>query len=373
MYWFSQVKRMAQDKKSLSRFMLSYGIDERLYGKITPAINKNNHKTVTVVITVCMIAFAVLGILKALDVIQFGETWLFIALTAVSIVLLAAERALYEKGKHASTIILYVLLICVAAYSIYVGVFSHPDDPTTIICLLLCIAPSIVVDRPWRIFACSIIVTAVFLICIVVVKTPDVMAIDAVDSLVACALGLAVGINAQNMRIHAFVEDYAKTRAAKMDGLTGVLNKQTFEEETRCLIEAGVEGALLIIDADHFKDVNDTYGHATGDEVIKAMASSIEINRRGSDLAGRFGGDEFCVLLVGNIPPDTPQAYFKRLTDTFTEQTTGVLKADGTPLTLSCGAKLLAPHDISYDQAFEQADQALYEAKQARNNTVVIR
>ena len=364
---------MAQEKQKLSKFMLTYGIDEMLYGKITPAINKNNHKTVTVVITVCVLAFAIMGILRALDITNLGETWLFVMLTAVSLALLGAERTLFEKGKHASTIILYVLLVCVAAYAIYMGIIILQDKPTTTICLLLCIAPSILVDRPWRIFAVSIIVTVVVWALVFALKTPDAMMADIIDSLVACALGLAVGVNAQSMRVRSFVDDYAKSRAAKMDGLTGVLNKSTFEEETRCLIEAGIEGALLIIDADHFKDVNDTYGHSTGDEIIKAIANSIEINRRGSDLAGRFGGDEFCVLLVGNIPPETPQTYFTRLIGTFAEQTPDVRKVDGTPLTLSCGAKLLSPHNISYEQAFEEADAALYEAKKDRNNTVVIR
>ena len=88
---------------------------------------------------------------------------------------------------------------------------------------------------------------------------------------------------------------------------------------------------------------------------------------------GRFGGDEFCVLLVGNIPPDTPQNYFSRLLRTFHDHCPqDVVRADGQPLSLSCGAALVRP-GYTFESAFAIADSALYEAKKTRNNDIVVR
>ena len=362
---------MADNSKG--SFLTTYGLQEALYSKITPAIRHNNHVTLKVALIVCVAMFSLMSVLRFADVISGSALSTYILAAFLSAGALVTEIALYDHFKvtKCSTVIFYLFLVIVVGYAMVVSVIDAPTGQSVTICLLMCIGPSIMLDRPWRTLVAMLVIFAVFCGFAGTHKALSVFIVDLTNMTTALALGLAVGVNTQRMRVNSFAEDYAKSRAAKMDGLTGILNKSAFENEAACLIDAGITGALLVIDADNFKHVNDTYGHATGDEVIKAIGTSIDMNRRGSDLMGRFGGDEFCVLLVGNIPPETPQNYYTRLLATFQEQTADIKKAEGQPLTLSCGAALLEPHSLDYAGAFAAADAALYRAKRTRNTIVV--
>lgn len=100
----------------------------------------------------------------------------------------------------------------------------------------------------------------------------------------------------QNKRI-SHLEQISTT-----DELTGILNRRGFEEEFRRVLARahrhGEEGVLVYVDLDDFKPINDTYGHAAGDEVLRQAGRILMENVRGSDTVARIGGDEFCVLLV---------------------------------------------------------------------------
>ena len=357
----------------ISKYLNSYGYEKGTYLKVSEYINVNNHKKASIALIICTCIFAAMGSLRFFGIRQDTSLSFYIALTLISVVSLVAERCLYKKLSLASTLFFYVAFMLAIAYTIQIGILTTQNDRTVTICLLLCAAPSLLTDRPWRVVAISLLAAIVFIAVDYAYKPTAIFTSDAVNALCSLGLGLAMGLSSQKTRIDGYVDRYAKARAAKMDGLTGILNKTAFEDETAFMIEAGTNGALLIMDADNFKDVNDTYGHAKGDDVIRAIGQSIDLNRRGGDLVGRFGGDEFCVLLVGNIPPETPQNYFERLTGTFRDQCPqDVTKADGTPLTLSCGAALIRP-GFTYESAFAVADAALYEAKKARNNVIIVR
>ncbi len=89
---------------------------------------------------------------------------------------------------------------------------------------------------------------------------------------------------------------------ATSDGLTGIANRRSFErrleEECARTQRTGSQFSLIILDVDHFKSFNDTYGHQAGDEILKIMGRILSSNSRDVDLAARFGGEEFCVILI---------------------------------------------------------------------------
>ena len=356
-----------------AKYLKSYGYEEGTYRKISGYITAGNHKKSAIALAICTCIFAVMGLLRALDITDDATLPFFVAMTAASVVALVLEMRLHSKSDLASALFFYVAFTLAMIYVLMVGVASAPDERTVTICLLLCAAPSLLTDRPWRVILAATVAAVIFIAVDVAYKSSEISVSDTVNTLCSLGLGLAMGLSAQKARVEGYVDRYAKSRAMKTDGLTGILNKTAFQEESSFMIEAGMTGALLVIDADRFKHVNDTYGHAKGDEVLRAIGQSIDLNRRGGDLVGRFGGDEFCVLLVGNIPPDTPQNYFNRLTGTFRDHCPqDVVNAQGQPLTLSCGAALIRP-GYTFESAFAIADAALYEAKQARNNVIVVR
>jgi diguanylate cyclase len=126
---------------------------------------------------------------------------------------------------------------------------------------------------------------------------------------------------------------------------------------------------LIMFDIDHFKKVNDTWGHPAGDEVIRAVANSVNKNSRATDISGRYGGEEFVVLLLDS---DIENAYlFAERLRVDIEQTQVETDAQTLSVTVSLGVSAWKDEYKNHSQWIESADQALYKAKEGgRNKTV---
>jgi diguanylate cyclase (GGDEF)-like protein len=164
----------------------------------------------------------------------------------------------------------------------------------------------------------------------------------------------------------------ALAQAARTDGLTGALNRDGFREHAQRHIarlgRARRHAALALIDLDHFKTINDRGGHAAGDRVLRAFAQIAAGQLRSSDLLGRYGGDEF-VLLLEEVDADQAERIAARLCQRFAETTRGLVP--GVQPTLSIGIGMLEP-DMPLDTLLGLADVALYRAKAGGRNTVAL-
>ena len=157
---------------------------------------------------------------------------------------------------------------------------------------------------------------------------------------------------------------------ALRDGLTGLLNRRYWES---CLEREFARHqrydnpvSLVIFDIDHFKRVNDTYGHQTGDEVIRETARITSQLVRETDFAGRYGGEEFVVLLPGTTLDGAAQ-FAERLRSSIERQQ---LDYQGSPLTftISLGVATLTDDMAGYLTLLERADKALYQSKEGGRN-----
>jgi diguanylate cyclase (GGDEF)-like protein len=153
--------------------------------------------------------------------------------------------------------------------------------------------------------------------------------------------------------------------AARTDAKTGLLNATAWQREADTEIaraqRAGENLALLLADVDHFKRVNDTYGHLAGDEVLRGLATELRQQVRGSDVVGRFGGEEFVVLLPR---ADADEAC--KIADRLRHRASVMgVYADGVALdvTISIGVAVLGAHGRDLFELLTAADSALYRAK----------
>uniref|UniRef100_E6VIK0 diguanylate cyclase n=1 Tax=Rhodopseudomonas palustris (strain DX-1) TaxID=652103 RepID=E6VIK0_RHOPX len=159
--------------------------------------------------------------------------------------------------------------------------------------------------------------------------------------------------------------------AASLDPLTGILNRRGFSEACARMIEreaeAGRPVSALIFDIDHFKSVNDRFGHPAGDEVLKLFAAIVSNSLRISDLCGRIGGEEFAALLP--CPIDEAVTAAERVREAF--QNCGI-EVDDAPVatTVSIGVAG-GPAGVVLDVLLAAADTALYQAKRGGRNRVV--
>lgn len=159
---------------------------------------------------------------------------------------------------------------------------------------------------------------------------------------------------------------------ATTDGLTGCLNKRAFNEELEGKLTSaarfGRKLSLLVTDIDHFKNVNDTYGHDVGDVVIKELGAILQRVKRDTDIVARFGGEEFCVLCE-----ETDREGAKILAERIREEL-GETKFETElgKLSVTCSVGVATfPMDASKpDELFKVTDQALYAAKRSGRNRV---
>jgi diguanylate cyclase (GGDEF)-like protein len=158
---------------------------------------------------------------------------------------------------------------------------------------------------------------------------------------------------------------------AELDDLTGSLNRRCImrflDEEIARAHRSGVPCAIALIDLDWFKRINDTYGHPTGDEVLKTFAITVFANIRGVDRFGRYGGEEFLLVL-----PETPVEVAVRLLDRLRSIIAGLdwsAFSPGMRVTVSAGVATLRASETA-ETFLARADGALYKAKaQGRNRT----
>ena len=167
-------------------------------------------------------------------------------------------------------------------------------------------------------------------------------------------------------------------RAAITDHKTGLLTSAAWHTRAeRELARAAAPSAVLVIDLDHFKEVNDRHGHIAGDSVLVAVAEGLRAEVRDQDLVGRFGGEEFVVLLAGvDVSADGADvlAIAERMRAGVAALRVEIDTPDGplpvTGLTVSIGAALHPRHGDDVGALMHAADAALYAAKRAGRNTV---
>jgi diguanylate cyclase (GGDEF)-like protein len=163
---------------------------------------------------------------------------------------------------------------------------------------------------------------------------------------------------------------------ARIDALTGLNNRAAMDDyliaATAAFKRTQQPVSLLMVDLDHFKEINDTYGHAVGDDVIRKVGASIRAGCRPYDTACRFGGDEFGVILA-QTESASPEQISKRILEKINEIK---IKVDGDEIEVTCSGGLASATDLpnGFEPAdlLKVADEALYTAKSEGRNRLVV-
>ncbi len=190
---------------------------------------------------------------------------------------------------------------------------------------------------------------------------------DAVEFLRSLAREAAVSL--QNALLFRKVE-----RLSWTDPLTGLSNRRSFQQQGEPIVQLAKRHnrslSAAMLDIDFFKRVNDTYGHSTGDEVLRGVADALVSSIRSSDIVGRYGGEEFCFVF-----PETEVEGARQIAERVRNAVAGLTFSDGErefSVTVSIGEAELTGSRESLDELLSRCDKALYIAKESGRNRVVV-
>ncbi len=184
---------------------------------------------------------------------------------------------------------------------------------------------------------------------------------------------LFVGYNAYNLSLKLAAKQSVLRKLSRTDGLTGLNNRMYWGEQLDHCFKLnqrnGAKASIVFVDVDHFKKVNDTYGHIVGDKILQKIASLLLDCARETDICGRYGGEEFCILM-----PDTDNINAEALSERLRLKVENSVLHKDHPIkgTISLGVAEISADMLNYSDWLAVADKALYQAKkQGRNQTVV--
>lgn len=180
---------------------------------------------------------------------------------------------------------------------------------------------------------------------------------------------LSLHVELDRMHSNLMHAHAALKQKSRVDAMTGALTREAFLTELNAASAAGREGTLLLADADHFKRINDTFGHQTGDEALVAISAAIAATTGVKDFWGRIGGEEFAIFLDGS-GNDEARAVAEALRHR-TEATDIRREKGRVPVTVSIGGVAVEAH-FNIRQAIADADRRLYRAKRIGRNRVVL-
>lgn len=280
-----------------------------------------------------------------------------------------------QKKKIGYFLILFICLLfqsVLFTFVLFIDLLAAPNTPASFM-PGLCIALPVLFIMP---FHYSYGVTLTFEILYIWVanhfKDPFLAQYDILNSIVGIAFSLAVAEVIMRLRLRDYASRMKYKQLSTLDTLSGILNKMAWIESVKqylWLQRSDNTCSMAILDVDNFKHINDQLGHFIGDQILQHIGTVLSETFRATDLVGRFGGDEFVVLLKGTTKPEVLEKKFQYIEEKLSHISVSEMTIK---VTCSIGVATATGEDIDYDTVFRAADAALYQAKSQGKNTIII-
>ncbi len=290
-------------------------------------------------------------------------SWWLVPLFAVSVVNTSTVDLRMRRSRRPEYHAAFTVFVSQALMATGVAVTGGPRSPM----LPLIVIPTAFVAtrfRPKVCFVATAVAMAMIIVASVAVSPRETLA-DPGYLIVALVILVAVDASTHAL----FDAELQHRNTAVLDPLTGLLNRQGLEQrfselaEQARLMNAPV--SMLICDLDHFKEVNDHHGHATGDAVLRDVAYALRRQLRSFELIYRLGGEEFLIVLPGADAADA-RSLGEHLCDAVR-----ACHSERLAITISVGCATQYGPDLEFNQLFEAADRALYDAKAGGRDQVI--
>ena len=267
-----------------------------------------------------------------------------------------------EKDSLTAQIIIYISISFLLLFGCFITQ-NKPDLPAATFVVFLLITPMFVIDRAFFMALELITASVLFLIWMHAIKPFPIWQLDVLNCVTYTIVGIVLNIIASSIRIKEFVLTREINIQKDTDDMTGLCNKGSLTRKINEYLEDGnnEKGIMFLLDVDHFKEINDTYGHDIGDDVIEQLGVFLGERFKDEEIVGRFGGDEFILFVKDTKEPEIAN---KIATDIYTGASEFVtLPDEDRKICISIGIAIYEGNENNYSEIFKKADIALYRAK----------
>lgn len=270
-----------------------------------------------------------------------------------------------KKNSIIAQLLIYLSISMLFLFGCFISQ-NQADHPATTFIVLILITPMFMIDKPYFMALELSAASAIFLAWMHAVKSPEIWNIDLANVLTFLFVGIFIHIIANSLRIKEFVLTRKINIQKDTDELTGLKNKGALTRAINAFLTDGAtdKGIMFLLDINHFKSINDTYGHDVGDSVIRQIGSFLGKRFVDDEIVGRFGGDEF-IIFIKNTDQTNAASEIARSVISGTAENV-VLPDEDKKVSVSIGIAVYHGAEKNYSEIFKKADIALYKTKSDR-------
>ena len=300
------------------------------------------------------------GLLKSVNYPTGAHPLEYVLFFSVSIaILIGYKKEMIKNG----TFTLYAWIILILCWSLFMTIGEPKDFPSYLFFFFILFLPLLIRDAWGNILILTLSFTVAFILIDCFIKKSNYLPLDMVYLAACVCATLYLSQRLIHERITFMETSFTATDRADHDALTGIYNRRGGEHLISNYVANGVTGAFMLVDIDNFKHINDDYGHAAGDETLKAIAVALQKNFRETDVVMRMGGDEFIVYAVGMADIHFVTERLER-TKASLHMIHPDMSDEGEYVTASIGCVINLGSYPDYDSLSAAADKLLYLVKE---------
>ena len=361
------MNRVKKFFRTVRNYVCYCGIEKEEFKAVKKSAYISNFKVWKILHVVMSCIFTFLFIASLINGMLHQNMIFYLVIMIYSILATVLFFFVLKKNSIISQLFIYLSISALFVFGALITQ-NKPNVPATMFMVLLVITPMFMIDKPYFMAIELCLAGAAFLIWMYYVKPYDVWETDMINVCIFCGVGIILHIIANSIRIKEFVLTRKINIQKDTDELTGLKNKSALTRGINKFLEDKTKdkGIMLLLDIDHFKDINDTYGHDVGDIVLSQLGFFLEDMFKEDEIVGRFGGDEFIIFVKNTNDEEKAKSIAEAIYNgagdfiSFPDQ--------DKPVKVSIGIALYHGEEKNYSEIFKKADIALYKTKAHREN-----
>ena len=350
----------------LKRVFFQCGLEDKQFDLVKGDLHSANYRFWRSCFVVVAAIFSVLFIRSFI----IGETGFFPQLYGLISILFLIFATLFifvlKKNAMISQALIFVSFAILYACAIWMNAITPEKVSVVFIVMLVSIPMSIYTGLAYNILV-SLIASLVYGLVIKNLKTPEAFSLDLFHIIVYGLLGLIVSVIKTKLKVRDIVHIKRAIHQRDIDDLTGLANKAALMKKIGLVLsQGGSDSIMVVLDIDHFKLINDNYGHSYGDLILAKLGAFLKNKYSEKYVIGRFGGDEFIIFMNNTKDLSLAEDMAKDIIGFVNENIKTPNRNE--VVGICAGIARSIKSDRQYDDLFKRADIALYQSKESGRN-----